>query len=43
MFAFDFASQCCQAKLDLDVAFGGNSDLLQAAILQVITVARARV
>ncbi|PHJ17515.1 snf2 family [Cystoisospora suis] len=26
--------KCCQAKLDLDVAFGGNSDLLQAAILQ---------
>ncbi|CBZ53253.1 putative SNF2 family helicase [Neospora caninum Liverpool] len=26
--------KCCQAKLDLDVAFGGNSELLQAAILQ---------
>nr|CEL74711.1 TPA: SNF2 family helicase, putative [Toxoplasma gondii VEG] len=25
---------CCQAKLDLDVAFGGNSEVLQAAILQ---------
>ncbi|KEP59830.1 UNVERIFIED_CONTAM: SWI2/SNF2-containing protein [Hammondia hammondi] len=26
--------KCCQAKLDLDVAFGGNSEVLQAAILQ---------
>mmetsp|Transcript_7390 Transcript_7390/g.18061 ORF Transcript_7390/g.18061 Transcript_7390/m.18061 type:complete len:122 (-) Transcript_7390:871-1236(-) len=26
--------KCCQRKLDLDASFGGNTDLLQAAILQ---------
>ncbi|KAL8448733.1 hypothetical protein Emag_003859 [Eimeria magna] len=28
------APACCQRKLDLDSAFGGNSEILQAAILR---------
>lgn len=30
-----YGVQCCQRKLDLDSAFGGNSEILQAAILRV--------
>lgn len=34
-FPFVRGLQCCQRKLDLDSAFGGNSEILQAAILRV--------